>query len=641
FDDNGNFIVGHDEFDSKNVGKYFSLKARGNNPPTLSLTIKLNNNDPSTNVSNLANSLRGILKVLMNEPEGSPCKQYIETISNILSALEKPKKNASEENEKLKKIIEKIKHEMGEVKFGNKSKGDDSVYLAIKINNRYACDNSSDSQGDQLGTLIAYRTDQCNSIYDAILYAIKKKYIEEENEARYFKKNESDPGLVCSVCGTVGDVSGSISPYKFYSLDQAGYITGGHRKEYSYKNFPVCFACKSKLRHGRFYIEKELSGSIAGVVYHVIPRTILGKDAEKVFDSNESIMTAYKEYINDISNKNVIALLSDEDRIFYFFNDEKIGDFVLIDILFLEINNSQESVTLYINDVYPSTIKKLMMYKTYVLKNLPVNKDEYSKAYIKLSEDFTYNTIFKIVKTSFGGDNKKKYSRQVFFRILDSTFGGNKVDDDFLYQVVMDAVRNTFYNNKDVKNDKERLRRTTSMIIDGYRSLVFIKLATTNLYEKLSKEDKFMQKGPVKDVEEAKQIIDEYIKGLPLVDDNRKRALLLIGVLLERVGRKQFTKGLKSPIMKRVSGFHMTHRDIERLVDTIKQKMTEYEMNSKLDSALWQLLGHYLANSSEMNRLYIHTLNFFVALGTSLEREINALVYPGESSDSESDDSEN
>ena len=593
----------YEELKEDYENKYFFLRAKSNRLPTLSLTINGQLNKSKVSIEevvkkhkHLHSSLDGIIKSIPTSNDPAEAKK-IENYKAVLQKIQEQLKSG--------KVIEATARELSRIAERNvdggskskKSKEDILYYISITINGQYICDTTA-NDNKELAKLV--------------LEAVKEKYTKEGCDA----KGEG----ICFICEEKKEVSGNLSPYAFYSIDQPGYITNGHSEKNAYRNFPVCYQCRTKLRHGRFYVEKYLSDKIGPFEYHVIPKFIFSQELlRKITGRNEFYkgLEIQKSPIETLS-KEPLSLFKKSDMLFHFIakqSSEKNIDFLLVDILFIEKEQRQESIALHIEDVYPSRITELLEAKTKVLNSIPFVKKAYSSKNNKhyLSDDFTYSTIRDIITLSF--NNQDEQTKKIFLSIVDATFKGEKIDETFLHGILLNAIRNAKNNN-----EKSFLIETT--IIDAYRTLAFIKFTTGEV----TMLNYNFEPRTVKNVEEAKKAIDEYLDSLPNITENYEKTLILLGLLLARIGNQQLGKGLNRPIMKKTNDLKMRYKDLEGLISTVKQKMIEYDMNRIIDQALWELFSRYLACTPEIRNISYKTLNLFTVIGTGLERDLRALI---------------
>ncbi|OMH39828.1 TM1802 family CRISPR-associated protein [Desulfurobacterium indicum] len=101
-----------------------------------------------------------------------------------------------------------------------------------------------------------------------IVNAFKKGYIQDLG---------FDEIATCSLCGEITEVSGQKSPFRFYTLDKIGYISGFSKRNHA-RGFPVCFKCFKKLEKAKQYISgRTFILAKSAPRYWLIPNVVLEK----------------------------------------------------------------------------------------------------------------------------------------------------------------------------------------------------------------------------------------------------------------------------------------------------------------------------------------------------------------------------
>jgi len=536
FDDKGNFLgVELEEFKSENLSKYLYRKRRTNNPPSYTPTLMLSKEKKRTK-----DKKSPIMKSLDNlEKAFKSCK-------NVQRDL--PPLNFENEKKKIEEKIEEIvKNLPTKVK----------VLLTIRVGGKY------------IGEIESFKK------------ALEKLVKQEGTKSKGI--------VVCSVCLEEKEVSGDVSPFKFYTIDKPGYITGGFKREEAYKNFPLCYECKEYMEAGRKFIEKELKFILAGSIdYFLIPEVIFG---------NENVMERILEIISNANKKHHLKdserkhLTADEREILDILSEEK--DYLTLNFLFLEKvgGTNRETILLHIQDIYPSRLKELFQAKDYIEKLLTTKDKPFT---------FTYQTIYKFFSKS---DPSKKSPdlKKLFFEIVDKTFRGVPINKNTIIKFLLAKIRRALTEDN------------YSLIIkDAFSAFLFILFSTGE--------------------EEMKEIntssLDEFLESLPSLDTNLKKGLFLMGALTERLLEVQAKerKGSK-PFMKKLKALRMNENDLKGLLPEVRNKLEEYEKFGKGEVQLFELASKYLSYSPPKWNMSIEEMNFYFALGMGMFDIVAELIY--------------
>ncbi len=258
-----------------------------------------------------------------------------------------------------------------------------------------------------------------------------KEIVEVVEKAYEEQGKESRGKALCSVCLEEKEVSGDISPYKFYTIDKPGYVSGGFDKRMAFKNFPLCYECKRHIDEGKRIIEKKLTFNLSGLRYQLIPEFIVGRE-ELVREVMEVLLNDEVRKLK-LSERERRVLLSDEEEILDLLSEE--GDFLSLNLLFIESQQSAERILLHLQDIYPSRLKQLFEAKDKVEKLLGL-------------ESFTYGIVYSFFSKS---DPSKRTPdlQKYFLEIVDRTFRGIKVEEKFLIRFLLGRIRDSLKRSEE------------------------------------------------------------------------------------------------------------------------------------------------------------------------------------------------
>ena len=535
FDDRGNFIgVELEGFSKDKLPKYLYKKAKGSNPPRLTPTIELNRRK--------------------SKPGKKP--PLITTLDNLEKILKKSYMEAEGEIPHLNWKKERIKESIEEVIKDIPKK--EKVLLTLKVGGKY------------IGELEGF-------------IKVVDKLSAKEGE-------KSKGKAVCSVCLEEKEVSGDISPYKFYTIDKPGYISGGFDKKEAYRNFPLCYECKRYIEEGKRLIESKLRFNLSGLRYQLIPELMTDKE-EVVLEVVESL---FNDDIRNIklSNREKRVLLSDEDYILDLLSEER--DFLSVNFLFLESQQGAERILLHLQDIYPSRLRQLFDSKAAVEKFFGFEK-------------FTYGTVYRFFSKS--DPSKRNPDLQKYFlEVVDKTFRSIRIDDRFIIRFLLGRIRDT------IKKSEESYLWT---IKDAFGVLLFVKLTTGEVVmEKMDFEN-----------------LEDFLRSLPAVDTDLKKGLFLMGALTERLLRVQRNERGSKPFLKKLKGLKMNETDLKGLLPEIRMKLEEYDRYRAGEDRLFKLASQYLSEAPSKWNMGIDEMNFYFALGMGMFDRLAGFIYRKEESD--------
>ncbi len=530
FDEKGNFIdIELEEFEREKFPKYLYKKAKSSNPPTLAPTLLLN---------------RGKKK---EGDKKSPIMKTLDNMEKALNSCKKVEKNLPPLSLEKEKIEEKIDKTIVDIPKKER------ILLTIKIDGNY------------IGEIEGFEK------------AVKKLIMEEGKDSRGM--------AICAVCLEEKEVSGDISPYKFYTIDKPGYISGGFDKREAYKNFPICYECKRYMEEGKKLIENKLRFNLAGLKYQLIPELLIERE-EVVKEVMEILFNDEVRKIK-LSDREKRVLLSDEDEILDILSEEK--DILTVNLLFLESQQGAERILLSLQDIYPSRLKQLFHAKEQVEK------------FLGLEKSFTYGTVYKFFSKS---DTSKKNPdlHKYFLEVVDKTFRGLKVNEKFLIRFLLNRIRNSIS-----KSEESYLFD----IKDAFGVFLFVKLTSGEvIMESLGFNN-----------------LEDFLENLPSVNTDLKKGLFLMGALTERLLRVQKNERGSKPFLKKLKGLKMSENDLKGLLPEVRIKLEEYGRYGAGEDRLFKLASQYLSRAPSSWNISAEEMNFFFALGMGMFDTIAKFIY--------------
>ena len=542
FDEEGNFTGTYlEEFDSKKVSLYLYKKAKGSNPPTLTPTIPVS------------------LRELKSKKEEKREKAVKKLIGNLRKSIKAIKEVINSQNVGISidgEIKNEIKSKILELSESLSNK--ERVILTIKINGKY------------IGEI------------DEFIEALKNLVSQEGKGSR--------GKALCSVCLQEKEVSGDISPFKFYTIDKPGYIAGGFKKEEAYKNFPLCYECKELIEAGRSFIEKNLSFSfVKGLNYLLIPEFIYG--SKEIEEEILEILRnkEYRKHVLSKGEKN--KLTADEEEILELLSEE--NDILLLNFLFLEKAQGAEKILLFIQDIYPSRLKRLFTVKKFI-ENLLSDKE---KPY-----NFTYMNIYNFFSRTYSSKSSPDLLKY-FLEIVEKTFRGVPVNRNLVIKYLLNRIRSELGEDKDYK----------FVIRDAFGVFLFIIITTGE--ETMS--------------EPRSESLKAFVESLPTLDSDLKRGLFLMGALTERLLRVQFNQRDSKPFIKKLKSLRMRQSDFMELLPEIRVKLEEYDSFKKGEATLMETASEYLAKTQPNWNLSVEEMNFYFVLGMGMFDRIAGFIYKG------------
>lgn len=563
FDKDGKFLGIHTEdfrrSDISRFEKYLFRKSKASNPPTETPTLNLNLKDIEKSLKNLSKTIPDPEDRKLPQELKKKIPQYLKNVKDYLS-----------DNDNREDIEKEIKGKIeGTKKCENGNKNSNPIFLlTIRIDGKF------------LGEIDEYKE-------------FLKEYLMSEYE------NES----YCAVCGNWTKVKAEI-PFYFLTFDKPGYVVGGLNEKFAYKNSPICFDCFEKMRIARQELE-EAKFDLAGLKYLIIPESLNRETLKGFIELLKDLkLGEFNKLDKEMFKKRIIKLIKDEKKQEKAYRDIKerkrisgdkrdespdlftifmyLDDVIWANFLFIEKEQSRESIKLYINEIFPSRVSEMFGAKDYVEKLIDI--------------DFNFN--FNTIRLFFSGDD--------FYNVIGAVFVGKNLEKNFLYSNFMGKIREDYHNNKDI-NPK--------LIREAFISYVFIRILTEGLnMNSLNKP---------KNLEE----FFKWIEDLPTVKGERwKRALILMGFLTEYILAEESRERGSKPFLKKLKGFRMRWKDIEGLLMDIRNKLEildlfDYESTRKIFATISEDI------TSGEPKATVNEINFYFVVGMGLYYKFKDLLF--------------
>jgi CRISPR-associated protein Csh1 len=546
FDSQGRYLgrIHLEEFSQKKEPFYLYKKAKGSNPPTLTPSLVLNRNQIKKSLKNARNAYR---KLRFSEPalptlDLEDEKLWPTMARDIAYAIEGIRKS-------------------------------DTVLLTVRINEQW------------MGQREDFRR------------ALLTKF-REEGQGSLATGH-------CAVCGEEKEVSGDISPFKFYTIDKPGYVVGGFDKAKSYKAFPLCYDCRDLIQRGRQHVEANLRFDFvrSRIHYLLIPDFIYGKDAvrQDVLDILIEEREQRRQRLHTLSRREIRRITADEEDILDLLSEER--DVMTFHFLFISRQQGRETIDLYIQDVYPSRLRALFAAKQTVDRALRYPREDG----VWRDYDFTYTTLYRF----FSKADPSKQNPDLllhFYDLVDRTFRAALVSETYLVPFLMRQIRYDVVTPD--RRDQGQYRLTLQ---DALATLTFVQLTT--------------QRG-VSMPDRTPATLEEFLDSLPTLDSNLKKGLFLLGALTERLLRVQGQERGNAPFWKSLKSLKMNAMDLQGLLPKVRNKLEEYNRFSSGERTLFEKASTFLAQVPTPWKLSVDELNFFFALGMGLFPKIAVYIYP-------------
>ncbi|MPQ43648.1 TIGR02556 family CRISPR-associated protein [Clostridium tarantellae] len=449
---------------------------------------------------------------------------------------------------------------------------------------------------------------------------IKKFYYSKTENKEVVGENKK-----CCLCNSLSEkVYGLASPLAFYTIDKPGYISGNFDYEKSWRNFPICKQCAIELELGKIYLDENLQFSFYDRKFYLIPKLLYKNQLEQ-------ILKKYKNAFRTDEVKKIKSIESPEEKILKILSKE--NNYVTFDLMFIEKNNAALNILVNIEDVYPSTFKKL--YEQWAeIKDMKFFEGIKEINYLA---NFNYlNILFKYYK-KIKKDNKKRENDKDFSYIIDKLTGNGKIDYNFLIKFINEQLVYSFNNEE--KNKSKDKKEKVKIEIDSYRIATF--RAYTFIYY-LYKLNKFKNRGKegVKDIMREEWHIKDFSNKQNAFNDffelnkaffntESKKAVFLVGYLTKKLLNIQFkNENGRKPFLSNLNDLKINKRDLLRLIPKIQGKLQEYKKEYYNEEL--QIISEYIIISNNLENLSNLDIPLYFSMGMNMEKKFKLSIHKEE-----------
>ncbi len=394
---------------------------------------------------------------------------------------------------------------------------------------------------------------------------------------------------VCSLCGKKTKVSGKKSPFRFYTIDKPGYISG-FSKNFHHRGFPLCFDCFRALEKAKSFLsDKKFTLASGAPKYTVIPSMTLSRSGDLEVLRLLEIEELRKEI--PLSDDQRVRLSDAEEDILNYLKE--LQDTLTFHFLFVQKRQSQEIIKLHIQDVFPSRLGELFKVKE-IVENL-----------VPLKREFTFSTISKFF---YDRNSKSKEVRKEFLEIVDRVFKGAPVSENRLLSNLLGGVREEYY--KELSSEGGNLGEKAREALAAY---LFVKGATENYQEEVMEEPKNLR---------------EFVDSLSFFNPQNpeEKGLFLLGALTQRLLEEQYKTRKSKPFLKKLSSFKLNQRGFENLVAEVMDKLESYGAFGASERKIQEVMSFYFAHAKPKWKIPQERMNFVFISGMGLKNKVYEAV---------------
>lgn len=433
----------------------------------------------------------------------------------------------------------------------------------------------------------------------------------------------------CAVCGRARQkVYGQAlsQHFKFYTLDQPGYIAGGFNRDQGAKNAPICLDCFLKVEGGINFVRDHLIRRLGGQEYWLIPAfhsQIDENNAEDIVSLLEEIKKQKDGQPVDTINFQALArwetiqseipeaLAKEEFPVSYnfFFFKKQTGKSI------------PHEIKLLIEDVLPTRLHAI--------------RESAKAAGLQLVQgqniDFGFGILVDLTQDTFVNQDKDR----TFLKAVENIFRGIPLPSSQVYRWIMRYLRDQLYEARKHEAKKERKKAE-----NRYKEFRYATLRATVLLKFLSIHEVLNQprteEGEV--VTDIAERAEAYFARNPEAYPSKvHRAIFMLGVLTNRLLWVQREIIDNDPFWSVLKDLKMKERDFVSLLPKIQGKLKQYDAPFRAQKGYAAssqkratLVSDYLQAAPRPWNLSTDEMNYYFTLGLNLAFDFNKFVFPGD-----------
>ncbi len=400
-----------------------------------------------------------------------------------------------------------------------------------------------------------------------------------DNKFRKFWKVES----ICHGCGQKKIVYGGVGDLlKFYTVDKYGYAPSLNPK-YAWKQYGLCKECILDLERGKRAVDEFLKWNFYGKEFWLLP----------VSTGNlRTTLEEFKNFYSEIKGKShKEGYESIEDRLIY---EASVREEVTFyHFVFVKAENQAFRILLHIEEVLPSVLAQYV----YTKREVEDDFNNFLHEFINNNESFRFN--FFTSPDLKATKQKQGFTDEDFFMLVDKVFRRSPVDERYLISKAMSRI------SKDMAETGEQGRIPRWSVLETLLSLEFL-LKWGILKRKTGGVE--MNSSPYAEF---------FERHGDFFNHPAKRALVLLGVIVQKFLNYQYKERNSTPFMKVLKNLRLDQKDVQSIFTALQNKMNEYGIGHWWPE-LREGISLYFIEGGDKWPLSPDEIGFYIAVGMSL-----------------------
>lgn len=429
-------------------------------------------------------------------------------------------------------------------------------------------------------------------------------------------KRSVGENAVCSCCGKQSEKVYCRPPdlkLPYFTFDKPGFVSGGFFsdkdiQESAWRNLPLCAECETSIRSGFKAVETQLSFSLCGIKYLLIPSF-----AEWQSNNAKTVVRTLAK----LGKSTDVGLQRDQEILFAhrLAREESNASFTF---LFYRKKQSRLEILSSLENVLPSRLSEIANAVAISEQhNLLANFGMWSK----LSKIGAISINFSLLKDLYQPRLKTKGDPPInqFLKAVQRVVYGQPFDFGEFFDAAMRHIREELHEQLSERNDPYfgLTFATHKALATAFwlMHLGLLRFAELKIL-KLNNKGDIMTDYPSLNAEDLSESFEQFFESFGgLFAHESQKACYLMGVLCAQVLREQRDRyDKRQPFYRHLKDLNLNEEEMRGLLPKLKSKLVEYEkdhFNWGLEKAIAARFRH----AGSPWKLTHSEINFFFTLG--------------------------
>lgn len=418
----------------------------------------------------------------------------------------------------------------------------------------------------------------------------------EDKSEKYNVKSEGYDQR-CSICLEQKPLLyGFASPFKYFTVDKPGLVSGFFKQENTWKNYPICSDCSLPFELGRDYVSQNLQSYFYGRPFYMIPKLLVGNDERLL----EKLMRRMEELYEEASVAKAQKIERSEDKIMELVAQNE--DYFLINLMFFEEDSKTKAIKirLLLEEILPSRFRTLFVETPEQIKGHFLYKQAITVK--KEKKDLVFN--FGILKGFFDDD---------FLELVQKVFDGKSLSREYVFSKFMEVIRAN-YNKAQTSDDF--VEPTAWTVLKAHLALRYFQQLQLVQYQNYNYMDTFESSKTQAKSTFNHDKFKEFVSSNPdFFDTDLKVGVFGLGMLVKYTMNIQYANLGSTPFEKKLKGYDLSLNDLSKIYTEALDKMRQYNASGYYQELREQVLPKFLLNKHNPDRISKNELSLYFVAG--------------------------